>query len=318
MIHHTIKSTLTQSIKKTISIYKWVVFLSLAIYLMSGIYSVKSSELAILQRFGKQIDDKIQPGIHYALPWPIDIVTRIPIRNIKRLVIDDFSESKNSYTITGDNHLITLECVIQYTIAELSAFVFYSDSPEKILKELAVQALIHSLSRMTIDEALTHGKTKIAAFVRQHLQQNLSITKTGLFISSVELSSIKPPPYVKRFFSDVVESRMDEQKLVHEAESYQNQTIPAAHAKAAQLIENAKAYQQTALLNAQAETRRFEKLLESGVKHHKTVRMTLYQETMAQILKQIKKLHLVQIKTDQKPAAKIRLHEGSEIESRLQ
>jgi len=309
MNHKSIKETFSLSIKKTLSIYKWVLFLSVALYLLSGIYSVKSSELAILQRFGKKIDDKIQPGIHYAMPWPIDKITHIPIRNIRRLVIDDFSDAKDAYTITGDNHLINLECVIQYTISEPSTYIFCSDDPKLILKELAVQALVHSLARMTIDEALTNGKSKIAVFMRQHLQQNLAITNTGLLIASVELSAIKPPPYVKRFFSDVVESRMDEQKLIHEAESYQNQILPAAHAQAAQLVENAKAYRQTTILDSQAETQRFQKLLSSASENNETVRVTLYQETMAHILKQVGKLHVVQMKSDGKPAAKIRLHE---------
>jgi len=304
----SIHDTLKQSIHKTIGIYKWVLFLAIALYFISGIYSVKSSEMAILQRFGKMIDDKIQPGIHYALPWPIDSVVHIPIRNVKRLVIDEFTGKKNAYSITGDNHLINLKCVIQYTVSDPAAYVFSSDNPESTLKSLASQALVHALARMTIDEALTRGKTQIASFVRQHLQKNLAKTQTGLFISFVELSSLEPPPYVKRYFSDVVESQMDKQKLIHEAESYRNKTLPDAKAEAAQILEKAGGYHRTTILEAQADTRRFEKILSSVDGNQTSAQLTLYREAMEQILTNVKNLHLVQLKSTHNAAARIRLN----------
>jgi len=304
----TIHDTFQQSIHKTLGIYKWVVILSIILYFISGIYSVKSSEMAILQRFGKMIDDKIQPGIHYALPWPVDSVVHIPIRKVRRLVIDDFTEKKNAYSITGDNHLINLKCVIQYTVSDPAAYIFRSEKPEFVLKELAAQALIHSIARMTIDEALTRGKTQIASFVRQHLQDNLAKTKTGLFISFVELSSIEPPPYVKRYFSDVVESQMDKQKLIHEAESYRNKTLPNAKADAAKIFEDARGYHRTSILKAKADTKGFEKILSSVNNNKKAAKLTLYRETISHIVKKIKKLNLVQLKSNNKPAAKIRIN----------
>jgi membrane protease subunit HflK len=304
----TIHDTFQQSIHKTLGIYKWVLILAIVLYFTSGIYSVKSSEMAILQRFGKMIDDKIQPGIHYALPWPIDSVKHIPIRKIRRLVIDDFTEKKNAYSITGDNHLINLKCVIQYTVSDPAAYVFQSEEPELVLKELAAQALIHAIARMTIDEALTRGKTQIASFVRQHIQNNLEKTQTGLFISFVELSSIEPPPYVKRYFSDVVESQMDKQKLIHEAESYRNKTLPDAKADAARILEEARGYYRTSILKAKADTEGFEKILLSVKSNKKAAKATLYRETISQIVKKVKKFHLVQLKSDNKPAARIRLN----------
>jgi membrane protease subunit HflK len=306
----TIHDTFHQSIHKTLGIYKWVLILSIGLYFISGIYSVKSSEMAILQRFGKMIDDKIQPGIHYALPWPIDSVIHIPIRKVRRLVIKDFTQKMSAYSITGDNHLINLKCVIQYTVTDPAAYVFKSEQPEIILKELTAQALIHALARMTIDEALTRVKTQIASFVRQHLQDNLVKTQTGLFISFVELSSIEPPPYVKRYFSDVVESQMDKQKLIHEAESYRNKTLPDAKAEAAKTIEDAWGYHRTSILKAKADTKGFEKILSSVHLNKKSTKLTLYRETIEHIVKKVKNFHLVQLKSDNKPAAKIRLNKN--------
>ena len=306
----TILDTFQQSIHKTLGFYKWVLILAIVLYFISGIYAVKSSEMAILQRFGKMIDDKIQPGIHYALPWPIDSVVHIPIRKVRRLVIDDFAEKMNAYSITGDNHLINLNCVIQYTVTDPAAYVFRSDQPEIVLKELAAQALIHALARMTIDEALTRGKTQIASFVRQHIQYNLERTQAGLFISFVELSSIEPPPYVKRYFSDVVESQMDKQKLIHEAESYRNKTLPDAKADAAKILENARGYHRTTILKASADTKAFEKIRASINSNNKATKLTLYRETIEHIVKKVKHFNLVQLKSDNKPAARIRLNKA--------
>jgi len=311
----TIHDTFQQSIHKTLGVYKWVLILTIMLYFISGIYSVKSSEMAILQRFGKMIDDKIQPGIHYALPWPIDSVSHIPIRKVRRLVIDDFTEKMKAYSITGDNHLINLNCVIQYTVTDPAAYVFRIDQPEMVLKELAAQALIHALAHMTIDEALTRGKTQIASFVRQHIQDHLERTQAGLFISFVELSSLEPPPYVKRYFSDVVESQMDKQKLIHEAESYRNKKLPDAKAEAAKMLEDARGYHRTTILKATADTNTFEKILLSVNHNKEAAKLTLYRETIEHIVKQVKHFNLVQLKSNNKPAARIRLNKGRNVET---
>jgi len=121
------------------SYLRWILVCLIFLYLFSGIYSISSNEIGVLQQFGKVIDDKVQPGIHYALPWPIDRVTKVPIRIVKRILIDDFYSELGlesiarafsgmtelgSYCVTGDNNLVNIICVIQFNITNPFDYLF--------------------------------------------------------------------------------------------------------------------------------------------------------------------------------------------------
>src|SRR5579862_2913828 len=64
------------------------VFLAAAsVWLLSGVYLVAPDQQAVETLFGRVIAPRIMPGLHYALPWPIEKVTRIKVRQLQRLVV---------------------------------------------------------------------------------------------------------------------------------------------------------------------------------------------------------------------------------------
>ena len=50
-----------------------VVAFAVAIYLLTGIFTVAADEQAVIRRFGR-VAARLGPGIHYRLPWPVDRV----------------------------------------------------------------------------------------------------------------------------------------------------------------------------------------------------------------------------------------------------
>ena len=93
------------SIKETILSFKKFFYSILALlmllYFFSGLYSVSQNQVGVLLRFVKIIDDRVMPGIHFAFPWPIDKIHKVPVKIIKKLYSEDFS------TIYSDDPLIT-------------------------------------------------------------------------------------------------------------------------------------------------------------------------------------------------------------------
>src|SRR5215469_8040397 len=79
-----------------------------------GIYVVRPEQQAVVTRFGAVADPRIYPGIHYALPWPIDVVTKVKVNQMQRLVIggdpaDGVLGRTNplaSQFLTGDQNII--------------------------------------------------------------------------------------------------------------------------------------------------------------------------------------------------------------------
>ena len=315
--------TIRETFTHMISYLRWVLLCLVVLYLFSGIYSISSNEIGVLQRLGKVIEDRVQPGIHYALPWPIDRVTKVPVRIVKRILIDDFYSELSlesiarvfsgmtglgSYCLTGDNNLVNIICVIQFNIVNPFDYLFRVKQPDLMLRNMACTAIIHCLSRIPIDEALTRGKQEIANYIKFELQKGLDDLKSGMSISFVELREIKPPDRIEQFFSDVVKAKIDHEKMINEAESYHNEKVPAAKADATRILQEAEAYKREVVLKAEGEADRFKNLLRQVREKGDAARSMIYSETIKEIMRKVGRKHIVVRDTTGKVPAQIRLY----------
>lgn len=291
------------TISRLFSFSRQIAVCLILIYFGSGTYSISSNEVGILQRFGKVIESGIQPGIHFALPWPIDRVTKVPIKVVNRILIDDFTRGKknedsasgvfaeltglDSYCLTGDNNLVNIMCVVQYNIIDPVKYMFHVSSPDDILKNMACNTIVHCLAGMSIDGVLTSGKQGMVYNIKKDLQKRLDDTDSGMGVSFIEISSINPPERVQDVFSDVVTANIDREKMINDAEAYRNEKIPAANADAAKILEEAEAYGKEVVLKVEGDTERFLNLLEQASIKGNSVRKMIYIETMTEIMKSV-------------------------------
>jgi membrane protease subunit HflK len=273
------------------------------LYLSSGIYSISSNEVGILQRFGKIVKSGIQPGIHITMPWPVNRVVKVPVRVVNRILIDDFSSSAtavdsasrifseatslDSYCLTGDNNLVNILLVVQYNIIDPVKYNFHIRQPKTILRRMAANTTVHCLASTTIDEALTVGKQAMVHEVTEALQEQLDSIDSGMNVSFIEIKNIKPPDRVQEVFSDVVRADIDREKMINDAEAYRNEKIPAANADASRSLEAAEAYRKEVVLKAEGETDRFLNLLDQSRLQGASVRKMIYIETVGEIMKNV-------------------------------
>lgn len=59
--------------------------LMLAVYLLSGVYTVKPGEEAVARIFGKEVQHTITEGLHYRLPWPFETIEKVSVMEIRRV-----------------------------------------------------------------------------------------------------------------------------------------------------------------------------------------------------------------------------------------
>src|SRR5271169_1544673 len=93
-----------------------------AIWILSGVYLVAPDQQAVETLFGKVVAARIMPGLHYALPWPVESVTKLKVRQLQRLVVGaDVADSvlgrtpqRSSLFLTGDQNIINMRVVVQY------------------------------------------------------------------------------------------------------------------------------------------------------------------------------------------------------------
>ena len=78
---------LKTSFKHLRFLYKLCLIGAVLVWILSGLYIVQSSEQGVVRRFGKVVRDGVSPGMHYRLPWPIEKVDKVKIKDIVRVQI---------------------------------------------------------------------------------------------------------------------------------------------------------------------------------------------------------------------------------------
>lgn len=300
---------------KGFSIY--ILLILIFLYFLSGAYSVSQNQIGVHQRFGRIVNQNVSPGMHYALPWPIDRVDKVPVKVIKRILIDDFSDNYEGKSIphvfrqmtgltpcgiSGDNNIVNIFCVVQYGISNPAKYLYNIENNEKILRDIFCNAMIKCLARLSVDEILTFGKRHIENTLKTEAQNKLDNLDCGLTISFVELHNVQPPGVVQGAFDDVINAKINKRKIISQAESYRNERIPRAKAKANKMIQQAQTYKVENISKAQGRTQRFLDQLKAYEKSVEVTKNRLYLDFIKEIFPTIEKAYIVENAAGGNPA----------------
>lgn len=269
-----------------------------ALWLASGIYIVPADQQAVETRFGRVVNPRVMPGIHYSLPWPIDRVHRLKVRQLQRLVIGgDVSDAVLgraqplvSQFLTGDQNLIHLRVAVQYYVGAPVDYLFQAQDAPRLVSAAVEEELTRRISRSSVDAVLTTEKPAIQEEVRSAAQQHLNDYRLGVILSSVNIESVAPPPEAAEAFRDVAGARADAARIISEAQGYANDVVPRARGEAQKMLEEAAAYKQRKINEAQGDAARFTQVAAEYARAAELNGRRLYMETMEQILPRIKKL----------------------------
>jgi membrane protease subunit HflK len=289
---------------------KWLLLLALGVYALSGIYKIEQDAIGVLTRFGRIVEPRVSPGLHYKLPWPIDRADAVPVKQVKTLVIQDFGSKyaikeggtsysfyKNTnlepYCITGDNNIVAITLVIKYTIDDPVQYLYGLKQPEAFMERCAAALIVHHLARLHIDEVLTHGKKQLEFNLQQALVEALERHATGLRISFLEIKEIKPPKKVQDAFDRVINAEVDKKKVLNQAQGYLNRIVPEARTAADRIIQEASAYKREKILTAEGEAARFLSRLEGFKENPDAHREKIYLEFIRTIYPQLKEIRVV-------------------------
>jgi membrane protease subunit HflK len=276
---------------------KIILPLIIMLYFISGIYIVRPDEVAIVRLFGRIVEERVQPGIHYTLPWPFQKVNKPKIAEIKSINVGDGKADKKkdgaaSYviqTITGDTNIVNIRMTVQFTIKDPVKFIFRVEDPVIMLSKAAEAELSMIIGSMPVDESLTTGKTAIQNEVRIKIQELMDKYGTGVHIIAANLQSIEPPENVIASFKDVSSARADKERIISEAQSYANNVLPMARGESEEILRKAESYKVERVNSAAGEANSFLNVLKEYNKAKDATETRLYIETMEKILPNIKK-----------------------------
>jgi membrane protease subunit HflK len=127
----------------------------LVIWLATGFYTVDSNERGVTTRFGK-LSAHAGPGMHYALPRPIDRVYTPTTTEVQRIEVGFksggvlWTEPRRSDMLTGDQNILKIMVVVQYKIKNADQYLFQTSEPDMLIEravESAMSSYIASAAR---------------------------------------------------------------------------------------------------------------------------------------------------------------------------
>jgi membrane protease subunit HflK len=268
------------------------------LWLLSGVYIVPADQQAVVTRFGQVSDPRVFPGIHIAFPWPVDRVTKLRVQQRQRLVVGgDLPDSVLGRTqplasqfLTGDQNIINLRAVVQYSVGTPSDYLFGAQDVARSVGAAVETELARRIGQSPMDSILTTGKTAIQEEVRAAAQKVIDRYGVGVRIASINIESVTPPPEAADAFRDVANARADGARIYNEALGYGNDLVPRARGEAQQMTEAAAAYKQSKIDEAKGDAARFDLVASEYARASAVNGRRLYLETLEQVLPRIKKL----------------------------
>ena len=268
------------------------------LWVVGGIYLVPTEEQAVLTTFGAVVNDRVTPGVGWHWAWPVGRVHKLKVRELKRAFIGgEVADEANalpadpvlSQFLSGDQNILNVRAVVQYSIAEPASFLFRSRDPDQTVANSVEAALERQISSRAVDEVLTTEKIAIQEAVRQDAQVLIDRYGLGVLLSTVNIRTVAPPPEAADAFRDVASARADAARIVNEAEGYENDILPRARGEAQQMLSESRGYRERKIRRAEGDTARFERLAAEYRKNPGVTSSRLYLETMEEVLPRIRK-----------------------------
>jgi len=258
----------------------------------SMFYTVQEGQRGAVLTFGK-FTGETTSGLNFKFPYPIQSVRVIDADITQRMYIG-YREGEGgratvveeeAMMITGDENIISADAVVEWTVGDMSDFLFNIDDPEKFLRNSAIASIRSVIGSTKLDYAITDGKTEIQGLVRAKLAELMETYKTGIIIKDLKFQDIEPPAGdVQQAFREVTNAREEKSTKINNANKYANDRIPKARGEAQALIEQAEAQAKSRVLNAQGDVAKFNAIYNEFVKNPGVTQQRLILETLEQVL----------------------------------
>lgn len=249
--------------------------IAVVVWAVSGFYTIKEAERGAVTRFGK-FSHLVQPGLNWK-PTFIDEVIPVNVESVREL-------ATSGVMLTSDENVVRVEMNVQYRVTNPEAYLFHVANADDSLRQATDSALRAVIGKYTMDKILTEGRTIIRSDTQKVLEDTIRPYKMGITLLDVNFQAARPPEEVKAAFDDAIAARENEQQYIREAEAYANEVQPRANGHAQRILEDAKAYKERTILEAQGDVGRFSLLLPEYKAAPELTRQRIYLETMERVL----------------------------------
>ena len=258
-------------------------------------YTVDDKQQAVVTTFGK-VTDITDAGVHFRLPFGIQQVEKVDVNVYQKIELGYTTENYGYTTktgestmITGDYNIVNVDFFVEYKISDPVQYLYSSNDPELILRNLIQSQVRNVVGSSTVDAVLTDGKENIQMQVKELVTQILQTYDIGLTLVDVKIQDSEPPTQeVIEAFKAVETAKQQAETVVNDAKAYQNAKLPDAQAQADKLIQNAEYLKQKRINEAIEQVAMFEAMYAEYIQNPEITRSRMYYEAISQILPGVK------------------------------
>ena len=264
---------------------------------MTCFYTVNDKQQAVVTTFGR-VTDVVDAGVHFKLPFGIQQVHKVDVNVYQKIELGYTTAGKDYYgvpvdnesaMITGDYNIVNVDFFVEYKISNPQQYLFSSDEPELILKNLIQSQVRNVVGSSSVDSVLTDGKESIQMQVKQLVTDILVEYDIGLTLVDVKIQDAEPPTQdVIEAFKAVETAKQQAETVVNDSKAYQNAQLPKAKAEADKTIQNAEYLKQKRINEALQQVAMFNAMYEEYAKNPQITRSRMYYEAISQILPDVK------------------------------
>ncbi len=254
---------LSEAFGTSFRIVKFLMAVLVLVFLSSGMFVVQPNEQAIVLRFGRPVEAQGEqlrkPGWHWAWPYPINEVVRIPIGQIQTVTStagwhattpemealnqDPAPEGilrpeRDGYTLTADANIIHARATVKYRITDPVRYTFGFADVTRTLTNVLNNALFWASARVSADSALYKDKVGFRDLVMQRVRQKVTELDLGITLEPSDVET-KAPVDVRLAFENVNSEEQKRSEKISAAQGDRDQIIGRAQGEADAIIARA-------------------------------------------------------------------------------
>lgn len=256
-------------------------------------YTIGEQEQAVLTTFGKA-EAITSPGLHFKIPL-IQNVEKVnsEIHGMEIGYNDTTgemeTEENESLMITSDYNFVNVDFYVEYRVADPVQYVYASEDPEEILRNIAQSCIRNTIGSFTVDDVLTTGKQAIQSDIRQEVIDALEVHQVGLQLVNLTIQDAEPPTSdVMVAFKAVETAKQGMETAINNANRYRNEQTPQAEAEADRIRQEAEATRTERINEANAAVALFNAQYEEYVKNPEITKLRMFYEAMEKVLPDLK------------------------------
>ena len=266
------------------------------VLVLTCFYTVDDKQQAVVTTFGR-VTDITDPGLHFKLPFGIQQAKKVDVNVYQKIELGYTTDPYGDYNvngsestmITGDYNIVNVDFFVEYRISDPVQYLYSSNDPELILKNLIQSQVRNVVGSSTVDAVLTDGKENIQMQVKQLVMEILEEYDIGLTLVDVKIQDAEPPTVeVVEAFKAVETAKQQAETVINDAKAYQNAKLPEAQAQADKLIQNAEYLRQKRINEAHEQVAMFEAMYAEYAQNPAITRSRMYYEAISEILPGVK------------------------------